>query len=86
MKVLVLYRLNSEHRRSIEEFVDNLRKDGSIKVETLNIDTREGISIASLYDITSYPAIMVLRDDGAVQHLWLGSTIPLIDEVKSYIS
>jgi hypothetical protein len=40
--------------------------------------------MATLYDIVRYPAIMVLRSDGAMQKAWEGIELPLIDEVQSY--
>jgi hypothetical protein len=88
MKVQVLYRPHSEHRARIEEFINNFNssKSLSVKMDILNIDTREGVSLASLYDITRYPAVMVVRDDGTMQKLWQGvEEIPLVNEVQGYI-
>ncbi len=69
----------------VDEFVNNFNSNGAGKLEVVNIDTREGISTATLYDVTSYPAVMVLRDDGAMQHLWQGIDLPLVDEVEGYL-
>jgi hypothetical protein len=86
MKLLVLYRPESDHGRVVDEFIDNFKSSGSsTKLEVVNIDTREGASTAALYDITRYPAIMVLRDDGMLQHLWEGLGLPLVSEVASYL-
>ncbi len=58
--MLILYRPNSDHRRSVEEFMDAIkRRNDRIKVESINVDSREGSATASLYDIMQYPAIMV---------------------------
>lgn len=85
MKVLILYRPNSEHGRVVEEFVhDYQRQHQSDRLEVLNIDTRDGSATAALYDVMQYPAVMVLRTDGYVQKLWQGETLPLMDEVASY--
>jgi hypothetical protein len=85
MRLLILYRPNSEHGRSIEEFVrDFQRRSGINHVEMLNIDTREGSATATLYDVMQYPAILALRTDGYVQKVWQGETLPLFDEVASY--
>jgi hypothetical protein len=85
MKVLVLYRPNSEHGRLIEEFIhDFQRRHEDERLEVLNIDTRDGSATASLYDVMQYPAILVLQDDGYVQKLWEGERLPLMDEVASY--
>jgi hypothetical protein len=50
----------------------------------MNIDTREGGALASLYDIMQYPAIMVLQTDGFVQNIWQGDPLPLMGDVVGY--
>ena len=47
---------------------------------------REGIAMASLYDIMRFPAIMAIALDGTLLHHWEGEQLPLIDEVASYLS
>jgi hypothetical protein len=85
MRVVILYRPNSEHARVIEEFVrDYQQRHESQHLELVNLDTREGSATAALYDIMQYPAILVLRNDGYVQKLWQGATLPLMDEVAAY--
>ncbi|MCL5112905.1 MAG: hypothetical protein M1554_00265 [Patescibacteria group bacterium] len=87
MKVVVLYKKNSEHYSSLEEFISKLRQGlegSSVSVEVSSAETREGNAIASIYDIFSFPAILVLRDDGSVQNLWEGPDFPAIDEIKGY--
>jgi hypothetical protein len=87
MKVLVLYRPESDHGRTVDEFVNNFH-DSSVggRLEVVNIDTREGISTATLYDVTRYPAVLVVRDDGALQHSWQGVDLPLVNEVEGYFN
>jgi hypothetical protein len=85
MKVLVLYRPNSEHGRVIEDFIhDYQSRGGAGALEVLSLDTRDGSAMASLYDVMEYPAIMVLQMDGYVQKIWQGNSLPLIDEVSAY--
>jgi len=87
MKVLILYRPNSEHGRLIEEFVhDYQRRHQTTRLEVLSIDTREGSATATLYDIVQYPAILVVQNDGSVQRSWEGDSLPMMDEVASYTS
>jgi hypothetical protein len=86
MKVLVLYRPNSEHGRLIEDFIHDLQQRvDSEKMEVLNVDSRDGSAMASLYDIMSYPAILVLQTDGYLEKCWQGDSLPLFDEVAAYI-
>jgi len=84
MKVLILYRPNSEHGRTVEEFVHDFQAKSGSSLEVLNIDTREGSAMATLYDVMQYPAILVLQTDGQIQRAWEGETLPLIDEIAAY--
>ena len=85
MKVLILYRPNSEHERVIEDFIrEYQQRHHSDRLEVLSLDTREGSATATLYDVVQYPAILVLQTDGYVQKIWQGGSLPLMDEVASY--
>ncbi|HVV67021.1 MAG TPA: hypothetical protein VHB72_03035 [Candidatus Saccharimonadales bacterium] len=85
MKIIFLYRPNSEHGRRVEEYIHDFRsRHGEERIEVLNIDSREGSAMASLYDIVQYPAILVVQNDGYVQRSWEGDDLPLMDEVASY--
>ncbi len=54
------------------------------KFEMVSINTRDGAATASLYDIVSYPAILVLGNDGSLVSFWQGMPLPLMDEVAGY--
>jgi hypothetical protein len=85
MKVLILYRPKSEHGRMVEEFIHDFRRLHTDEhVEVLDLDTREGSAMATLYDIVQYPAILVVQDNGYVQRSWEGDQLPLMAEVASY--
>jgi hypothetical protein len=86
MKVLVLYRPNSEHSRLIDEFIHEFQsRNQNSRLEVVNVDSRDGSATASLYDIMSYPAILVLQGDGYLQKSWEGDDLPLVDEVAGYV-
>ena len=85
MKVLVLYRPNSEHGRLVDEFIHNFQSQShDHHLEVLDVDSREGSATASLYDVMSYPAILVLQTDGYLQKCWQGDNLPLAEEVVGY--
>jgi hypothetical protein len=86
MKVLVLYRPNSEHATTVESFVRDFQHQHDIgnKLELVSVDTRDGSATASLYDIWAFPAILALGDDGGMMNMWQGE-LPLMDEVLGYI-
>jgi hypothetical protein len=86
VKLLILYRPDSEHASAVESFVRDFQAQHDIgkKLELLSINTRDGSATANLYDIMSYPAILALADDGSVVNAWQGQ-LPLMDEVVGYL-
>jgi len=87
MKLVVIYRPNSDTARSVETFVHDFehRHEGlGRRIEVLSTETRDGSAMMSLYDIMETPAIMVLGEDSQLIHHWTGPTLPLMDEVASY--
>lgn len=86
MKLLILYRPQSEHARAVETFLHDFKyRHESSRIELVDADTREGIATASLYDLMNLPAILALRDDGSVLQVWQGEMLPLMDEIASYV-
>jgi len=88
MKLLVLYRLNSESARQVEGFVRELQTQHNVDshhIEVLDFDSREGSATASLYDLMSQPAILVTSDEGGYIKDWQGPDLPLVSEVAGYV-
>lgn len=85
MKVVILYRPNSEHGTKTETFVrDFERTYPGQKIELTDIDSKDGSATATLYDVVQYPAMLVLSNDGSFVHSWEGEDFPLMDELASY--
>lgn len=87
MKVVVLYRPDSEYARNVEDFLRGLRTVHNVdehQLEVVNYDSREGTAMASMYDIMTQPAILVMNDDGGYVKHWEGNDLPLQDEVAGY--
>ncbi len=84
MKILVLYRPDSEFARPVEEFAHDIERQQNVKPELVSLDTREGANMAQLYDIVQYPAILATRDSGEVLQIWAGPQLPLMNEVAAY--
>jgi len=56
-----------------------------MRVEGMNVDSRDGGATASLYDIMQYPAVLVLQDNGSLHKSWEGPEVPpRLEEVVSY--
>lgn len=86
MKLLVLYKPISEHGRLTEEFLRDLRsRTDNPNIESLDVDSREGSLKAQVYDVMSYPAVLVIQDNGSLQNSWIGETLPLVNEVLAYL-
>lgn len=85
MKVVILYRTRSEQASRIESFIHDFETSHqSGRLEVLDVDSRDGMAMATLYDVMSYPAILALRNDGSVLKSWEGDALPLMDEVAYY--
>lgn len=84
MKVVVLYRPNSDHSRIVEDFASDLSRRYDARIDLISLDTRDGSSTASLYDIIEYPAVLALTNDGQLIKDWQGTNLPLMNEVSYY--
>ncbi len=85
MKALILYHPESEYARVVEEYVHNFSQVNSKTIDLLSLETREGAEMAKVYDIVSYPALMIIDEQGRLQKVWQGATMPLMDEVSGYL-
>jgi hypothetical protein len=84
MKVVVLYRPESEYSRIVETFIHDFQEQHQAQLDVINVDTRDGVSMALLYDVARYPAILALREDGSLIKSWEGEELPMMDEVAYY--
>ncbi|HKR82174.1 MAG TPA: hypothetical protein VJR27_04175 [Candidatus Saccharimonadales bacterium] len=88
MKLLILYRPNSEHASAVESFIRDFQHQHAIdekKLDIMSLNTRDGAATASLYDVMSYPAFIAIANDGSVLNMWQGEELPLMDEVAGYV-
>ena len=74
MKVVMLYRPNSEYSRRVEDFAHDLERQYQARIDLVSLDTRDGVSTASLYDIMQNPAVLVLGNDGQLIKEWQEQT------------
>jgi hypothetical protein len=86
MKTLLLYRPNSEHERMVLDYLRDFKMQTGHDLETIDVDTPQGIELCQLYGIMEYPAVLVRNDDGHVQNVWMGTTLPRIGEVAYYVT
>lgn len=79
-----MYHPQSEFARSVEEFAHDIQQQQNVHPELISVETREGDGLARVYDITQYPTIMVIREDGQLVQFWSGSQLPLMNEVAAF--
>ena len=84
MNVVILYRFGSEQERSVIEFEKEYESRTGRQLSRLNIDTVEGDSLARLYDVINYPAVIARTEDGQLLQVWQSEKMPLINEVMFY--
>lgn len=85
MKVAILYRPNSEYARSVETYARDFERQRGKSLELVSLDSVQGADMARLYDITNYPAVLALRDNGEMLNIWQGEQLPLMNEVAGYL-
>ncbi len=86
MKLLVFYRPNAEESRLTEDYLRDLTRMHDVKEQDIRVidpDSREGGYSASLYDVMSYPSIVITDSYGQFVKSWNGE-LPLMDELVSY--
>ena len=84
MRAVVVYKEVSEHARNVEEFLRYFTSVTGRELETLNPETRDGAGFCETYDITQYPTVIALSDDGQMLNMWAGEPLPRVDEVSYY--
>jgi hypothetical protein len=86
MKALLLYRPNSEHSTMVEDYLRDFKVQTGKTLETLDVDSPEGIELCKVHEIMEYPAVLVTDDDGHQLNLWTGTQLPRFGEVSYYVN
>jgi fructoselysine-6-P-deglycase FrlB-like protein len=84
MRVVVVYRQNTDYTRAVETFVNDFTRQTGRTLESIDPDSLEGITFCTTYDIIEYPSVIALSHDGQVQNTWKGAMLPTISEVSYY--
>jgi hypothetical protein len=85
MKASILYHPQSMTARMVEEYVHDFERLHGVTIELVSLETKEGADLAKLYDVTQYPAVLALRDDGELLQYWQGEQLPLMAEVMAQL-
>jgi hypothetical protein len=84
MKVVMLYRPNSEQARQVEEYARDIERQQNVQPQLLDVDSPEGGAMMTLYGIMSHPAVVVTREDGELIQYWANDQLPLMQEVAAF--
>ena len=83
MRVVCVYRDNQDYTRSVDEWLENVRRQTGREIETMDPD--QNPAFCEAYDIVEYPTIMALGSNGEIRAVWRGRELPLINEVLYYM-
>ena len=83
MRVICIYRDNQDYTRTVDEWIENLRRQTGKTIETMDPD--QNVNFCESYDVVEYPTILALGDNGEVRASWRGRSLPLINEVLAYL-
>lgn len=86
MRVVVVTKRERDYSRSVDMFLEDFARQTGRVLEVLDPDSGEGEQFCRAYDIVEYPSVIALSNDGQVQNLWAGTSLPTISEVSYYVS
>jgi len=84
MKVIMLYRPQSEFARGAEEFIREFEHRTSKTIEVVDVDSPHGLNLMQVYQVMDHPTFLALSDEGSLLHAWAGRPLPLINEVSAF--
>ncbi len=84
MRVMVLYRDQTDYARTVIDFLHDFSHQTGHELEVLDPDSAEGMLFCDTYGIVDYPTVIAMSDDGVMQNTWSGLPLPTISEVSYY--
>lgn len=86
MRIIVLYRPNSEHARIVEDYITDFNRfHPNEAIEIINIDSPQGANLAEIYGVMIHPAIIAVKNDGQMQQIWEGQDkLPLMNDLAYF--
>lgn len=69
MKTIVFSRKGQPGKAATDQLLEELKRL-KINYENLDIDSREGVAKAELYDVVQTPAVITTQDDGKLLYAW----------------
>ena len=85
MKLIMIYKEESDHAREVREFLHDFERRIGKEIEVRDPEHRDNEFFLRAYDIVEYPTLIALGDDGQLQNMWTGTSLPTINEVSYYV-
>lgn len=85
MRTLVVTKDNMDYSRAVDTFLGDFQRQTGRELEVINPDSLDGATFCRTYDIVEYPTVIALSDEGQVQNMWAGTSLPTISEVSYYV-
>lgn len=84
MKTYIVYKIESDHYRTVVDYLRDFERQTGKKLESIDPETRDGSGFCRTYDVVEYPTIIALDDNGVLQNVWRGTNFPTISELSYY--
>ncbi len=85
MRVVVLYKQQTDTTRQVEEFMADFYRQTGRQLESMDPESPDGVSFCTAYDILEFPSLIAISDNGQLQNYWSGLPLPTISEVSYYV-
>jgi hypothetical protein len=86
MRVICLYHQKSDHGSVVDTYTEDIKRQHNVEIECLDLDSVEAARLAELYDVTIYPAFLVLDENGMLVWSWLEESMPLQQDIAYYVN
>ncbi|MCL1839916.1 hypothetical protein FWF89_02895 [Candidatus Saccharibacteria bacterium] len=84
MRVVIVWKDYTDYSREVIDWMREFNRRTGKELESLDPESRDGEGFARVYDIVQYPTIIAIADDGKEQKRWVGTPLPLMNEVSFY--
>ncbi len=82
MRLLCIFREGEDYSRSVNEWLENFRRQTGRELEVMDPDKET--AFCETYDVVEFPTFLALGNDGSVRAAWSGRDLPLINDVLYY--
>lgn len=82
---MIFYRSNSEHERTVLDYVRDFARQTGKELPAVDVNTRDGAYQAQVYDVMKFPSILAVDDTGKMLQVWNADMLPRFDEVSYYV-